>query len=903
MPPLLLATKLYIPPPRPDGVARPHLLGRLDAGLARPLTVVSAPAGFGKTTLLGAWAAAGSRPVAWLTLDAGDSDPGTFLSYLVAALRTLLPALGANVLPLLGAPQPPPVTTILTALLNELAAAPELTLILDDYHALDSPEVDAALAFLVDHLPRPLHLVIATREDPPLPLARLRAGGRLHELRAADLRFTAAEAAAFLNGAMGLRLDADEVAALEARTEGWIAGLQLAGLSLQGRADPTGAIRSFSGSHHFVLDYLVEEVLQRQPPAIQTFLLRTSILERLCGPLCDAVVHGDSLSGSLPAGAPSGQEMLRFLERANLFLTPLDDERRWYRYHPLFRDLLRQRLLQSPAADDPQGGGASTVAACHMRASRWLEANGLEVEALHHAAAGGDIDAAARLVEGKEMPLHFRGAVAPVLHWLASLPPAVLQARPGLNVIYASALLYAGRLAGVEEKLHAAEAGLAAAGGAEGPGDGDEVRNLIGHIAAVRATLAVTEHAAEEIVAQAQRALHYLPPSNLPVRTAMTWTLGYAHQLRGERAAARAAYREALESSQAIGHFIITVMTTLGLGLIEEGDNQLDAAAASFARVLRLVGEPAPPLACAAHLGLARICYERDDLAAAQEHARQAIPLARQIETTDRLAACLLLVARLQLAEDDVDAAAVTVAEAAEIVRRRGFAQRAPDVAAIQTLVLLCRGDLPAAAAAAQAHPLSQARVYLAQGDASAALALLDPLYAEAEAKGWADERLQVLVLKALAHQAQGAEEDALRLLHEALIVAQPGGFVRLFADEGAAMAQLLRTAARRGIMPDYTAALLAALAAHGQSRPALDNPPDAPASDALTEPLSEREREVLLLIAAGLSNREIGERLFLALDTVKGHNRRIFAKLQVARRTEAIAKARALHLLPSDLL
>ena len=424
MPAPILATKLYIPPSRRSVVLRPRLVERLNDGLAagNRLTLVSAPAGFGKTTLVGEWVAGCGRPVAWLSLDEGDSDPSRFLTYLIAALQTVAPGIGEGVLTVLQSPQPPPLESTLTALLNDVTAIPsDVVLVLDDYHVLDAKPVDDALAFLVEHLPPQLHLVIATREDPALPLARLRARGQLTELRAADLRFTPDEAAEFLNQVMGLDLSAEEIAALDARTEGWIAGLQLAAISLQGRADAAGFIASFAGSHRFVLDYLVEEVLQRQPEPVQTFLLRTSILDRLCGPLCDAVL--------LDASA-SGQETLEYLDRANLFIVPLDTERRWYRYHHLFADLLRQRRQQSAVSS----GGEDED---HLRASEWFEANGLEIEAFEHAAAGHDVERAERLIEGRGMPLHFRGALVPILHWLESLPTTALDARPSLWVTYA----------------------------------------------------------------------------------------------------------------------------------------------------------------------------------------------------------------------------------------------------------------------------------------------------------------------------------------------------------------------------------------------------------------------------------------------------------------------------------
>ena len=885
----ILATKLYVPPPRPKVVLRTRLIERLNEGLHRRLTLISAPAGFGKTTLLSEWVAGCERRTAWLSLDEGDSDLMRFLSYLVASLRTIAADIGEGVLGALQSPQPPPTESILTALLNEIDTVPDdFVLVLDDYHVVDAKPVDDALTFLLEHLPPRMHLVIATREDPHLPLARLRARGQLTELRAADLRFTPPEASEFLNRVMGLDLSAEDIAALETRTEGWIASLQLAAISMQGRKDLTGFIRSFSGSHHFVLDYLVEEVLQQQPESVQTFLLRTSILDRLCGPLCDAVLLDPSASG---------QETLEYLEHSNLFLVPLDNERRWYRYHHLFAELLRQRLHQSAASST--GDEVRAVDELHSRASVWCEDNGLEIEAFHHAAAANDVERAGRLVEGGGMPLHFRGAVAPILNWLESLPTTALDARPSLWAIHASALLFVGQMTGVEQKLQAAEAAL------QGAEPDDETRDLVGHIAAIRATLAVSQHRVETIIAQSHRALEFLHPDNLPVRTATIWTLGYAYQLQGDRAAARRAYTEAISNSEAIGHIIINIMATTGLGNVQRAENQLDLAAETYWRVLQLVGDPPLPVACEAHLGLARIFYEWNDLDAAEQHGQQGIQLARQIDYTDRFVACEVFLARLKLAQGDAAGAAAVLDDAEEFVRERNFVFRMPDVAAAQVLTLLHQGNLTAAAHLAETHelPISQARVHLAQGDPSAALATLEPLRQQAEARGWEDERLKVMVLQAVALQAHGEKGEAAQLLGDALALAEPDGFIRTFFDEGIPMARLLSEAAAHGIMQDYTGKLLAAFEAEAKAEAHKSEGqsylPSAPHPQPLIEPLSQRELEVLQLIAQGLSNREIGERLFLALDTVKGHNRRIFGKLLVQRRTEAVEKARSLGILP----
>ena len=527
------------------------------------------------------------RPVAWLSLDEGDNEPARFLAYLVAALQTLAPGMGERVLGVLRSPQPPPTEVILTALLNEIATLPEdFVLVLDDYHVVDARPVDDVLTFLIEHLPPRMHLVVATREDPQLPLARLRARGQLVELRATDLRFTPEEAADFLSRVMGLDLSSEDIAALESRTEGWIAGLQMAALSMQGRVDTTSFIESFTGSHRFVLDYLVEEVLGQQSESVQAFLLRTSILDRLYRPLCDAVL--------LDPSAP-GQETLEYLERANLFVVPLDNERRWYRYHHLFAELLRQRLQRN--AGSSAGDAGWNVAELHIRASQWYEDNGLEIEAFHHAVAAVDVGRAARLVEGEGMPLIFRGAAAPGLSWLEALPKTELDSRPSLWVIGASASLFVSQTASVEPKLRAAEEALQSA-------EPDQrTRDLVGHIASIRATLAVTQHQAETIMVQSRRALEYLHPDNLPVRTATTWTLGHAYHLQGDRAAARQAYTEAIAASEAIGHDIIAIMATTGLGNIQETQNQLHEAVHTYGRVLKVVGDPPLPVACEAHLG------------------------------------------------------------------------------------------------------------------------------------------------------------------------------------------------------------------------------------------------------------------------------------------------------------
>jgi LuxR family transcriptional regulator, maltose regulon positive regulatory protein len=881
----ILATKLYVPPARPRVISRLRLLERLNEGLTagRKLTLISAPAGFGKTTLLSEWAAGCGRPAAWLSLDAGDGDPIRFLTYLVAALQRVAAGIGDGLLGVLHAPQPPPPESTLTTLLNDVTSVPsEFVVVLDDYHVLDAKPVDDAVAFLVEHLPPQAHLVIATREDPALPLARWRARGQLTELRAADLRFTPTEAAAFLNQVMDLSLTAEEVAALEARTEGWIAGLQLAAISLHGQDDVTGFINSFTGSHRFVLDYLVEEVLEQQSRTVQSFLLRTSVLERLCGPLCDAVLGDPSVSAS---------EILAALDRANLFIVPLDDERRWYRYHHLFAELLRQRLSTS---QDPE-----SIAALHIRASAWYEDNGLEIDAFQHAAAANDVERAERLIEGKGLPLQFRGALAPILRWLASLPATVLDARPSLWATYASVLLSTGQTSGIEEKLQAAEKALQAA---DADND-DNARDVVGRIAATRAMLAISQHRLKDIITQSRRALEYLHPGNLAFRTSTVWRLGYAHQFQGNRAEARKAYAEAVATSRGSGNTITEILASIGLGNMQEADNQLHAAAETYASVVGLAADLPFPVVSEAHLGLARVRYQWNDLETAERHWQQSLQLARQLEHTDRAVVCEVFHARLQLARGDVAGAEATLAEAERSARQHKFMRQIPEIAAAKVMVLLRQGGLAAAAEMAQAHelPLSQARVRLAHGDAGTALTLLEPYRRRAEQREWADEQLKAMILQALAHDAASEAEDAVPLLGDALALAEPGGFIRVFVDEGPPMARLLRESLARRVFPEHVRRLLAAfpLEEPELGRPV---PPKTGATGShLAEPLSKRELEVLTLIAQGLTNQDIATRLYLSLHTVKVHARSINGKLGVSTRTQAVARGRAFGLLARD--
>jgi LuxR family maltose regulon positive regulatory protein len=876
----LLLTKLYIPQSQPNIVPRPHLTDRLNQGLAigRKLTLISAPAGFGKTTLVSEWITSCERPVAWLSLDAGDKDLLRFLSYLIVAIQTIKAGIGEGLLAILQSRQLPPKESILTTLLNEIAIiSSDFILVLDDYHTLDSKPVDQAIAFLIEHQPPQMHLVIASREDPSLPLARLRSRSQLTELRIADLQFTPAETADFLIRMMGLKLSDGDVAALEARTEGWIAGLQLAALSMQGREDIASFIQAFTGSHHYIMDYLIEEVLQQQPENIQTFLLCTSILNRLCGPLCEAVLH-------TPAG--SGQEILEYLEHANLFIVPLDNERHWYRYHHLFAELLRQRFPQSASSRNGEG----SVAEYHIRASVWYENNGMDIEAFQHAAAANDIERAERLINGNGQYLPFRG-VTDMLNWLEAQPTFVLDAKPSLWVRSALSSLFTGHTTGVEEKLQAAEDSLRKVEA------GDETRNLIGQIASARAILALTQYQIETIFAQSRRALEYLQPSNLSSRATANWTLGFAYCLQGDRTAARQSYMESIKFGQESGNTFTTSLATSDLGFIQEVDNQLYQAVKTYQRALQLFSDQPQLHAWQTFLGLARISYEWNDLKAAEEHGQKSLQLARQYEgSIDRYIISEVFLARLKLTKGDIDGATAMSALTEQSARLNNFFLRLPEIAAIQVLTLIRQGQLVKAAQLAQESelPLSQARVLIAQNDPSAALILLEPLHQQMKANGWVDELLKVMVLQTIASYAQGDEDQAIQSLSDTLTLAEPGGCVRLFVDEGESMRLLIEKFSYKRDHPfcGYAEKLLAAFSPAADEKQVINQK-----KSVMIEPLSERELEVLRLLRSELSGPEIAQQLIVSLNTFRTHTKNIFNKLGVNDRRAAIHRAEELEL------
>ena len=887
----LLATKLYIPPLKSGIVSRPRLIDWLNEGLVKncKLALISASAGFGKTTLISEWITKCGREVGWLSLDEGDSEPERFISYLVAALQTVKPGIGAGLMAALQSAESLNTEALLSALLNEITTIPDdFILILDDYHLIDSPVVDQSLAFLLEHQPSQMHMVISTREDPSLPLARLRARSQMIELRASDLRFTPAEASEFLNQVMGLTLSMEDITSLETRTEGWIAGLQLAAISMHGQKDASGFIQAFTGSHRYILDYLLEEVLQRQPTEVQNFLLRTSILERMCGPLCDAVL------GSPTA---SGQETLTYLERANLFIVSLDDERYWYRYHHLFGDLLRKRLKQSFTLEG--------INILQIHASEWYENNGLILEAFKHAVSANNVDRANRLMEDKKMPLHLPGVPTIILNWLESLPTIVLNANPALWWKQAAMMMDSYQTIGVEEKLQAAEAALAL--NIPPNTEMDEwSRNLVGKIAVGRAMLAATLYQSETSLIYANRALEYLHPDNTAYRSSAIQYIGFAHYIQGDRDEADQAYNEALSLAQAVGDNEGVLLAITRLAQVHELRNQFHQAAEKYQHALQLIGEDPIPFATVVYLGLARIYFEWNDLDTAEKYGELSFQLARLCDqVVDRLILSELFMSQIKLTRGDVAGAANFLKQAEQNTRQWEFAARVPSIAVQQVLIHLNQGNIDAAVEIAQQNdlPILQARTLIAQGDPSAALAVLVPHRQKMEEKGWENNQLATMVLQALALHLVGEKEPALQVLSEALTLAEPGGFIRLFVEQDEPMRLLIlgfrawienQPGVRIHPLRGYVDKLLAAFTT---TQAVLVSPTKNPQSE-LIEPLSQRELEVLQLICQGLSNQEICQRLYLALDTVKGHNRRIFEKLQVHRRTEAIAKARELNLI-----
>ena len=911
----LLGTKLYVPHRRHQIVARKRLLEQLDRGLERALTLVSAPAGFGKTTLVAEWVATLERPVAWVSLDEADSEPGRFMAYLVAALQTVDPALGANVTAARQGPPPVPEPGTLTPLLNDIdRMARPITVVLDDYHSLNAPAVDEALTFVLEHHPPTLHLVIATRQDPRLPLARLRARRQLSEVRAADLRFDAAEAAEFLTHVMGLRLSEAEVDALESRTEGWIAGLQMAALSMRGRQDTSAFVAAFTGSHRFVFDYLVDEVLRRQPDDQRIFLLQTSILDRLGSDVCDAVTDREG-SGAL----------LKTLERDNLFVVHLDDHRLWYRYHHLFRDVLRAHLAQE------MGEAVPTL---HERASRWFEQCGMAAEAIEHALAAGAHGRAAALLETvwRDMDRSYRSRAW--LQWVRELPESTVQARPVLCAAHAWALLNEGDLEPALDWVYEAERWLGIEG-QEREVQGMVVTNepeyelLTATLANARAYgLQGLGRYGPKALAEAERAYELSRERDDFERALAALMLAFARWAEGELEPAREAAVEAVAGMWRSGNlrFVISFTTYLVDILVAQG--RLTEGIRTYREALDRVkqaGGPELRERAVLHLGLSELLVERGVQDEAQRHLARAEALGELPAFPPWLRRWASARARFRQSNGDL-AGAIAVLDDAE---KRQTRHPIPDVrpfAAWRARLRLAEGNLRSAAAWAEARGLSDedepsyltdyehltlARLRIAEARAAAdpdlltgTDVLLDRLLRAAEDGARTASAIDVRIVQALAREARGDLTGALDALGQALRAAAPDGWLQRFPDEGTPMRRLVQLLGEDAGQGAHVRAAFDAVRATGREpspvRPgtsAATSAPRAPLAEP-AEPLSRREVEVLHLLADGLSNREIGMRLYRSVDTVKGHNRRIFAKLGARNRTEAVALARELGLL-----
>lgn len=892
----LLETKLHVPKPRTSLVARPRLSQRLDRVTESKLTLISAPAGFGKSTLLAEWLAsaqAEGQIAGWLSIDEADNEPAVFWTYLIFALRTAVPGIGEASLSLLESPQPR-IDGVLAPLLNELAALPnDVVLVLDDFHLIHAPDIQEAMAYLLAHLPAPMHIVIATRADPALPLARLRARGDLVEIRAIDLRFTPDEASAYLKDVMGLDLGAGDVAALEGRTEGWIAALQLAGLSMQGRDDAPAFIAGFAGDDRYIVDYLVEEVLHRQADDVRSFLLETSILARMSGPLCDAVT-----------GRHRGRATLEALDRANLFVVSLDDRREWYRYHHLFADVLQARLLD---------GQPDKVADLHRRASEWYERNGEPGEAIRHAMAGEDFGRAADLIE-LALPATRRDRQDAVLRqWLEWLPDELIRARPVLSDGYAAALLVRGESEGVEARLQDAERWL-------GPTNGDPVivdkaafRDLPGSVAIHRAGLARLLGDVGGTVRHARRALQLVRDDDHLGRGSAAALLGLAHWTNADLDAAYRGYADAIERFEKAGFLADVAGCLLVLADIRIEQGRLNAAMRLYERGMQVAtGQGNKVLRGAAdmHVGIAAILRERNDLEGARDRLTRSMELGEENGLPRHPYRWRVALARIRSAEGDLDGALELLADA-ERVYFSDFAPSVQPIPALAARMWIAAGRLSEAWGWAQAHGVSAAdelsyarefehatlaRLLLAQGARDRAhsriveaVELLDRLLSAATDGRRTGSVIDILVAHALAQRAAGDPTTALGSLERAIALAGTEGYVRTFVDEGQAMEALLRLAAKQRAVPGGVPRILAAFGA-GPAEPVVQQ--------ALIEPLSERELEVLRLLESELNGPDIARELVVSLNTVRTHTKNIYAKLGVNSRRAAVRRAAELGLL-----
>lgn len=852
------------------------------------LTLVSAPAGFGKSSLVATWletTQGGKRRAAWFSIDAGDSDPTTFWRYLSSALEDALPERGAEDEPLLDRNEPR-IDVALGRLINELGVVSyEIVLILDDYHEIASAEIHESMAYLLEHLPATVHVVIATRADPPFPLARMRARGELVEIRAADLRFTDEEAATYFREVAGVELDAMAVNALASRTEGWVAALQLAGLSMQGRHDVGAFIAGFAGDDRYIVDYLVEEVLERQTDSIRSFLLQTSILARMNGSLCDAVTNGDDARATLEE-----------LDRANLFLVALDDRRQWYRYHRLFADVLQARLLDERPEE---------VAMLHRRASEWHAAHGDRAEAIRHAIAGRDFDRAADLVELAAPETRRSRQEGVIQRWLEALPAEVIRRRPVLSNLFAGMLLAHGTTVGVREHLDDAERWLNPGSGTPTYVDEGQFRDLPGAIAIHRAGLARLEGDVAATITHASTARELMRPDNELGRGSAAALVGLAQWTNGDLQAADREYVDAIAHLERAGHISDALGCSIALADIRSGLGMLGDALRVYERGLQLANGPGATVmrgAADMHTGMADILRERNELEQASDHLGIVAELGEDNGLPQNPYRWRLVTARIRQATGDLDGALALYDDA----DRRYFTDFSPKVqppSALRARMLITQERLADAARWARDEGVSTddeltyvrdfehatlARLLLAQKRPADALALLARLRAAAEEGGRAGSVLDVLVAQSLAFDASGDVASSLAALEHAAELAEPEGYVRIFLDEGPPMVSLLKRAAARQTASNAVTSLANAVTP----------PRRLLRTEGLVEPLSERELEVLRLLEGDLDGPGIANELFVSLNTVRTHTKNIYAKLGVNSRRAAIRRGVELGLL-----
>jgi LuxR family maltose regulon positive regulatory protein len=891
-----------MPPLRSAIVPRPRLTRVLNDSLTRSLTVICAPAGFGKTTLMSEWRAADrSVPLAWVSLDEADSDPVRFWQYIIAAFNRLHAGVGDIALAMMRSPQPPPLDATLTALINDLAALPaDFLLVLDDYHTITSQAVHEALAFLLDHLPAPLHVIILSRADPPLPLSRLRARRQLLELRANDLRCTTDETAAFLNQVMRLDLTEADVSALEARTEGWIAGLQLAALSMQGRDDAAAFIASFQGDDRYVLDYLVEEVLLRQPVTVQEFLLDTSILARMTAALCQVVT-----------GREDTQTVLEHLEHSNLFIVPLDNARRWYRYHHLFADLLRHRLQQAHPDRVPD---------LQRRAAQWFEQRQLMDEAITHLLAAKDFDRAAQLIGRMVRPVYFaRSEPHTLLNWISALPAEIIAANPAVGIGQAWCRLSFGQFDQVAEHCAAVTATL---------GDTLADRAWQGEVEVVLGASCMLRGDIPQLARHAERALKLLPPDDALTLGIVHWEQGQVYRFAGEPAAAAQAFGEAARFSHAAGNLFFELLASSNRAdrLCEQGRLREGIAAHRQAQAIATKDGRKPlPIIGDSYGWTAFAEWERNELDAALADAARGVELTTASGISEVILSTLVTYARVLHDLGQLDQAQAVLDQAVARAQQYNVPHMLSQVQAAAAQERLHRGNLGDAwrwvqNSVIQANltaPIDSlfdeeylvyAEVCLAQGRATNDRSLLEQTadllqrsIAAASEKGRYRQVLRAQVLLALTQSALGRKAEAFAALEQALQLGEPEGFVRSFVTQGEAMQSLL-TECRVRLEKHHAEARLLAyadqlLAAFPTTAATSLAPPQATAND-LIEPLSDRELDVLRLIAADRSNQEIASELYLSVNTVKTHIQHIYEKLNVSSRLSVVEEARRLKIL-----